>query len=195
MKAVRFLVLGLAAAVATACLPVTSKNPIGATAGFKADPALIGLWRGHSDDGDAKDGYLAFLKNEDGSMTALLFQPDDESEGWESFNLQTATLGANRIINAREELKDGKPDDDEMAKEIIPMLYTIGADGKITLALLDDKAASAAVKAGKIEGVVGAGDNGDVRITADSAKLDKFFATPEGARLFSQKLLVLTKVK
>src|SRR5579871_2989603 len=32
----------------TACLPVTSKSPVGSTAGYKTDPQLTGMWSGKS---------------------------------------------------------------------------------------------------------------------------------------------------
>lgn len=195
MKAIRFLVLGAAALFVAACLPVTSKHPIGSTAGFKQDQALIGLWKTHGDDKDAKDGYLAFLKAGDGAMTAILFSPDDDEGEWDTFSIQAATLGANHVMNLRMVLKDGVPSDEPDTKEIIPMFYRIADDGSVTLALLDDKATKAAIQAGKLAGTVQPGDMGDVRITAEPAKLDAFFASKDAENLFSQKLLVLTKVQ
>jgi hypothetical protein len=195
MKATRFLVLAAAALFVAACLPVTSKHPIGSTVGFKQDQALIGLWKTHGDDKDSKDGYLAFLKAENGAMTAILFAPDDDEGEWDTFSIQAANLGANHVMNLRMMLKDGKPSDDPDAKEIIPMFYKFGADGSVTLALLDDKATKAAIESGKLEGTVQQGDMGDVRITAEPARLDAFFASRDAEKLFTQKLLVLTKVQ
>ena len=195
MKAIRFAVLGLAALFVAACLPVTSKNPVGTTVGFKPDPALIGLWKGHGEDGD-KDGYFAFLRNEQGTgMTALLITPGKDTDEWGTFDLELATLGANHLMNVHEGLKNGKPNDDEMAKENIVMLYRVGGDGKLTLALLDDKATVAAVKQGRIKGEVAPGGSDDVRLTADPKQLDAFFATKEGATLFREKFVTLTKIK
>lgn len=194
MKAIRFAVLLGAALLVAACLPVTTKSPIGTTAGFKADPALLGLWKGRGEDSDAKEGYFAFLKNADGAMTVILITPENDGDEWSTFDLQTATLGGNRIMNVRGGLKDGKPDDDELSKENIPLLYTI-AGGKLTLSLLDEKAVAAAIKAGRIAGTVDSGGTGDARITADPAQLDALFATKQGAALFGEKLVTLTKMK
>lgn len=197
MKAVRFLCLGLAALLVAACLPVTTKNPVGATVGFQADPALVGLWKGHGDKSegdDVTDGYFAFLRNADGAMTVILITPEKDGDEWGTFNLQTATLGANHYMNVRFGLKNGKADDDELAKHNILFRYAFDPDGKLTLALLDEKAVAAAIKAGKIEGTVGPGSLGDVDITADEAAQDKFFATKEGAALFSEKFVTLTKM-
>jgi hypothetical protein len=195
MKAIRFAALGLAALFVAACLPVTTTNPVGSTVGFKADPALIGLWKGHSEDSDDQDSYFYFLRNEDGSITAILITPGKDADDWGTFTLETATLGPNHLMNVREGLKNGKPNDEELAKANIPMLYRIERDGKLTLALLDDEAAAAAVKAGKIQGTIEPGTSGDVRITAEPAAQDAFFATKEGAALFSKKLVTLTRVK
>ena len=80
------------------------------------------------------------------------------------------------------------------SRQIIPIRYDIGKDGKLTLSLLDDKATTAAIKAGRIKGTV-EGSEEDCHITADPKELDAFFATKAGAALFSAKLVVLTKVK
>jgi hypothetical protein len=194
MKAIRFAVLGLAALFVAACLPVTTTNPVGSTVGFKADPALIGLWKGHGEDGDDQDGYFYFLRNEDGSITAILITPGKDTDDWATFTLETATLGPNHLMNVREGLKNGKPNDEELAKANIPMLYRIERDGKLTLALLDDEATAATVKAGKIQGTIEPGTSGDVHITAEPAAQDAFFATKEGEALFSKKLVTLTRV-
>ena len=195
MKAIRFAVLGLAALFVAACLPVTTKNPVGSTVGFKADPAIIGLWKGRGDDSDDKDGYFYFLRNEDGSITAILITPGKDTDDWGTFTLQTASLGANHLMNVREALKNGQPNDEELAKANILLLYRIERDGKLTLALLDDEATAAAVKAGKIQGTIEPGSSGDVHITAEPAAQDAFFATKEGAALFSKKLVTLTRVR
>ncbi len=194
MKAIRFAVLALAALFAAACLPVTTKNPVGSTAGFKPDPALLGLWKGHGEDDEGNDGYFYFLRNEEGSITAILITPGKDMDDWGTFTLQTATLGANHLMNVREGLKNGKPNDEELAKANILMLYRIERDGKLTLALLDDEATGAAIKAGRIRGTIEPGSSGDVHITAEPAQQDAFFATKEGAALFSKKLVTLTKI-
>jgi hypothetical protein len=195
MRVFRSAILGLAALALAACLPVTSDNPIGSTAGFKPDPALVGLWKGHGQDKDDKDVYFAFLQNEDGGMTALLITPEKDAGDWGTYDLKIATLGHSHIMNVRPGLKNGKPDTDEDAGETIPIRYDLAKDGKVTLMLLDDKATAAAIKAGKIKGTVREGSEDDGHITADPKSLDAFFATKEGAALFSAKLAVLTRMK
>ena len=192
MKTIRFAVLGLATLFVAACLPVTTKVPIGSTVGFHADPALLGIWKGHGDDDDSKDGIIVFLKDGEDGMTAILLGPGGE-DGWESFAIRTATLGGHAYMSAREQIKDGKPVNDEDARQDIALSYRI-VGGKLELMLIDEKAAAAAITAGKIKGEVEPGGTGDVRITADAAEEDAFFATKEGAALFSSKLLVMKKL-
>lgn len=193
MIAIRFLVLCGAALLVAACLPVTTKVPIGSTAGFHADPALLGIWKGHGDDADGKDGYIVFLKDGEDGMTAILFGPDGSQDEWESFAIRTATLGGHAYMSARMTLKNGKPAEGKDAEQDIALAYRI-AGGKLTLALLDEKATAVAIQAGRIAGTVDSGSMGDVHITADAAEEDAFFATKEGAALFSETLLTMKKL-
>jgi hypothetical protein len=197
MRTIRFVCLVLAALALAACLPVTTDHPIGSTAGFSPDRALVGVWKGHGDkeDKDAGDAYFAFLRDETGGMTAILMTPEKNSDDWGTYDMQIASLGSNHIMNVREQSKNGKPANEEDSRDIIPIRYDIGKDGKLTLSLLDDKATTAAIKAGKIKGTVREGSNDDCHITADPKELDAFFATKQGAALFSAKLVTLTRVK
>ncbi|MBV9992830.1 MAG: hypothetical protein JOZ72_16240 [Alphaproteobacteria bacterium] len=201
MKAIRFSVLALAALVAAACLPVQTKAPIGQSVGYHPDPALLGVWKGHGEDsgnedsgnkeGD-KDGIIVFLKDGEDGMTAILCGPDGGGE-WEAFAVHAAKLGGRTYMSVREQVKDGKPVDDEDAKHEIALAYRI-ANGRLVMTLLDEKATAAAIHAGKIKGEVESGGTGDVRITADAAAQDAFFATQEGAALFGAKLLTMRKL-
>ena len=192
MKAIRFPALAFAALFVAACLPVTTKVPIGSTAGFHADPALLGVWKGHGSDDGAKDGIIVFVKDGDDGMTAILCGPDGE-DGWESFAVRTAKLGTHAYMTAREQVKDGKPVNAEDSLHEIPLAYRI-VGGRLELMLMDEKAAAAAIKAGRIKGEVEPGGTGDVHITADAAEQDAFFASNEGASLFSEKLLTMKKL-
>lgn len=183
-----------AALLAAACLPVTTKAPVGSTVATVADPALFGMWRGQDKDRD-EPGYFSFLKSEDGAMTALVVSlPKGQDDGeWEVFHLDTTTLGANHYMNVHETFEKGKPADDEMAKENIPLLYRV--QGRtLTLYLIDEDAAKAAITSGKLKGTIGEGSNGDVQITSDAAELDAYLATPAGAALFKSKLFGLKKI-
>ncbi len=100
MKFMRFAVLAAAMLFVAACLPVTTKNPVGTTVGFKQDPALVGLWRAEpdKDKDDDKKGFIAFLNAEDeGTMTALMIAPTRKARatGTHTHCVWPAMLGKN----------------------------------------------------------------------------------------------------
>jgi hypothetical protein len=75
----------------------------------------------------------------------------------------------------------------------IILLYRI--EGKtLTLYSADEKRTAALIKAGKLKGTIGEGDDPDIALTSDGPELDKFFASPAAAALFVKPLLTLTKV-
>lgn len=198
MKSMRFAVLGMAALFVAACLPVTTKNPVGTTAGFKQDPSIIGVWKvePQKDGTDNKQGFIAFLNSEeDGAMTAIMLAPGKDTGDWGTYNIKLATLGPNHFMNAWTVMNNGKPADGEEASADILLMYRLGRDGRLTLYLVDEDKARAAVQAGKIKGDVGQGTTGDVHITAEPAALDKYFASKEGLALFVKPLAVMDRVK
>ena len=196
--------LALALAVSlltTACLPVTSTNPVGTTVGLAADPALSGLWRGqvHQPEGWV---YMTFFPQSDNTTTALLISPPDPARkdasaqgDWSVYSFQTATLGQYRYMNAKEVSNNGKVPDEAQAGKTFPLLYRINSDGALVIYLLDEKAAAAAIKSGAIAGTIGQGQFGDITLTADPAALDAFMATPAARALFVKPLILLKKVK
>jgi hypothetical protein len=193
MKAMRFALLAAAALFVAACLPVTTKHPVGTTVGFNTDPALLGIWKGHGEEKDDKDGYITFLNNGDGTMTALFFSPADDQGEWETYTLQAATLGGNHVMTAHAATKNGQQITGDEANALVPVLYQI-RNGTLTISLLDEEATKTAIKSGRIQGVIDPGDMGDAHITAEPAALDAFFATKEGAAMFSKKLVTLHRV-
>jgi hypothetical protein len=184
------------------CLPVTSKTPVGTTAGLGADEALYGTWIGHSQDEKEKGlAYFHFLKgkdNEAGTISALMVTPGDNDDDWMSFTVRTAKLGAHNYMNAvatgGNGVKIGAGEKAGEKGESIPLLYSFGRHHTLTLYLLDEDKVKEAIQAGKIAGTVESGDYGDVKITADVAALDAFFATPEAAKLF-KVFVVLRKAE
>ena len=198
MKSMRFAVLGMAALFVAACLPVTTKNPVGTTAGFKQDPSIIGVWKvePQKDDTDNKQGFIAFLNSEeDGAMTSIMLAPGKDTGDWGTYNIKLAALGQNHFMNAWTVMNNGKPADGEEASADILLMYRLGRDGRLTLYLIDEDKARAAVQAGKIKGDVGQGTTGDVHITAEPAALDKYFASKDGLALFVKPLAVMDRVK
>ncbi|HUO97295.1 MAG TPA: hypothetical protein VMU01_01420 [Rhizomicrobium sp.] len=194
MKLIHIAVTVACALMLAGCLPVTSKSPVGTTAGLGADGALFGTWKGHSADSDNKDdGYFHFMKAKDGSLTvAVVMAKGSDDDGWTIFNAHTAALGPNRYLNAVETFDKDAPAEGDLKNASIPLLYVVKGR-TLTLYLIDEDKAKEAVKAGKIKGEVEPGDMGDVVITAEPAELDAFMARPEAKDLF-KVMMVLRKV-
>lgn len=194
MKAIRIVFVLLAALAATACLPVATKSPIGTTQGFMVDPSLVGTWKG-SANGEKVESWFHFLPGHDNTLMAIVVTPPNDTDqgGWGAFALQTVKLGKSWFMNAQEVSDNGNVANDKTAQNTTPLLYKISDDGKLTLYMLDEKATAAAIKAGKIQGTVEPGEDGDVTITAEPDDLDAFFQTPEGIALFSKQFAVLTR--
>ncbi|HEY1961916.1 MAG TPA: hypothetical protein VGG69_05830 [Rhizomicrobium sp.] len=195
MRHILLLPAFIATLALCACLPVTSKVEVGTTVGFKPDPALLGTWRARDADTDTPV-YVHILGKEDGSMTAVLVTPPYKQNlgDWSIYALRAATLGTNHILNAQEQIANGKPSSGPLATQPVLLLYRTSGGGKLTLYQLDDKATAAAIRAGEIAGEIDPGDTGDVRITASAAALDKFFASARAAKLFSKVLVTLTRL-
>ena len=189
MRALR-LASVLCAALTCACLPVTTKTPVGSTTGFAPDRALVGVWRGANDAHEKNDiAFIIFVKNDDGTMTAIL--PEDDR--WSTYSVRAATLGGHNFMNVRGLLENGKPADDELAGQQFPMLYSVKGN-RLSLMLVDEKRAAAAIRSGAVAGTIEPGEYGDVHITADGAALDAFMQSDAGLALFSGKPLLMTKV-
>ena len=194
MRFIHIAVTVACAVLLAGCLPVTTKTPVGTTAGLGADAALFGTWKGHSPDSDNKaDGFFHFMLAKDGSMTvAVILARGSSDDGWTIFNAHTATLGKNHYLNAVETFDKDAPAEGDMKNADIPLLYVVKGR-TLTLYLIDEDKAKAAIKAGELKGEVEPGDMGDVVITAEAAELDAFMAKPEAAGLF-KVLMVLKKV-
>jgi hypothetical protein len=185
-----------AALLLTACLPVTTKVPVGTTAGFAPDPLLLGTWSARDKDGDEMS-YLHFLGKADGGMTVLVVTPPHGTSlgEWSQYDLRVATLGANRYINAQEVTVNGKINaDNPFAKQSIMLMYRADRRGTIQLYTMDDKAAAAAIRAHEIAGEIEPGQDGDIHITADEPALDAFMKSSRAAAMFSKPLITMTKV-
>jgi len=179
-----------------ACPPVTSKTPVGTTVKAVRDPALAGVWRGKVADGDAVS-YFTFLPQNDETYSAVLVTPSSPKDngGFGVFSVDTVALGRLHFINARELMDDDKPAKGTMADNTIPLLYKLEGDNTLVLYMMDEDAAHAAIKAGKIKGTVEEGQFGDVTLTASPVELDAYMASPAARALFTKPLVVLKKVK
>ncbi len=196
MTSIRLALTLIATLVATACLPVTSKIPVGSTVGFKPDRNLLGVWKGRGQDDEAPS-YIHFLGKDDGGMVALIVSPPHKENlgEWSQYNLRAVTLNGNHYVNAQEVSNDGEASKGPLADRNVLLLYRTDKRGKVILYMMDEKAVAAAIKAGEIAGDVEPGQDGDVHITADGTALDAFMRTPKAAALFSKPLVTLTRVE
>lgn len=196
MRRTLFLLALTGALALAACLPVTSRVPVGSAVGFKPDPALLGTWKAHDAETDTPV-YVHILGNEDGSMTAVLVTPPHLQNlgDWSIYTLRAATLGTNQILNVQEQFANGKPSSGPLATQNILLLYRATGGGTLVLYQMDDKATAAAIRDRAVVGEIDPGEDGDVRITASEPALDKFFASPRAAKLFSKPLVTLTRVE
>ncbi len=194
--AIQLAILAIAAIGLAACPPVTTKSPIGATVKAANDPGLAGVWRGRIGESKAFS-YFSFLPQKDGTMSAVVVTaPSAEDEGgWGAFSLETVALGSNHFINARETIDQGKTATGSMADNSFPLLYRFAGHDTLTLAIIDEDAARAAIKSGKIAGSIESGQYGDIELTPPPGELDKFMASAAGRALFVKPLVVLHRVK
>ena len=194
MTLTRMMMAVAAALILAGCLPVTTKTPAGTTAGLKNDAALYGTWKGKNpDDKAAPDGFFHFMQAKNGGFDiALAMAQGSSDDGWSAFTATTATLGKNHVLNAVMTYDKNAPVEGTLKNANIPLLYVVKGR-TLTLYLLDEDKIKAAIKAGKIAGTVGTGDNGDAVITAGAAELDGFLARPDAAQYF-QRMFVLRKV-
>src|ERR1700682_731703 len=119
-----------------ACLPVTTKHPVGSTAGFRPDSALLGVWRGKIKDDPA---YIAFVSDLKNGMSAVLISPPRAGDGgdWEVYEVKAAILGGYRFLSVRGSFENGHVVSDWPSGTTTPVLY-LATRRTLTLYLLDD---------------------------------------------------------
>jgi hypothetical protein len=175
------------------CVP-TAENPITAKQGAN-DPALIGAWKGTTNDGSAI--WLHFLRGKDAEIGAVLLprgtadKPPDE---WSAFRLVTAEIKGTHYMSALWDYNDGKPVEGR-EKGYHLVRYELGADGVLSLYLVNEEKLIAAVEAGKLEGKIeGEGTSKEVRVTASSEKLARFLRHIDPTDLFDKPFVKATLV-
>ena len=194
MKTFRLAVAALAVLTLAACYPPITSHPVGTTTGLKLDPILNGTWKAYPASRDERGVFIHFLPKLDGTLTALMVQTGDEPDGdWNLIELTNGKAGANRYMNARLLMSNGKADEGSPSGTI-PILYRLDSKGRLLLYLLNEDRAKAAIKSGKITGTTGEGDSGDAVITADPVALDKFMASPAALSLFVKPFFTLHKI-
>ncbi len=180
--------------LAAACYPVTTSAPVGTSVGFSADPVLAGLWRAEMAHSKDEVVYFHFLPMEDGSFKVVIVSGGEKLNGeWSVVRVTAASLGASHFLNAEMVFNNGKREKDA-SHGTVPLLYHAEPDGSVNLFLISEDKAKEAIQSGEVAGTIEPGDIGDVTLTAEPDDLDKFFATEDGAALFTEKFATLTKV-
>jgi hypothetical protein len=198
MPSIRIVLALAAALLLSACLPVTTKTPLGTTTKFAPDLALTGMWRGQNDKQEAP-GYIGFIKNADDTMTAVMVSPESGSNDgdWETFSLKVVTLGGKHYMTARETFVKDKPaDQGDPSDQLGNIIVFYRVEGKtLNLYFADEKKTAALIKAGKLHGTVSDDTSSpDIALTSDGAALDKFFASSAADALFVKPAVTLTKM-
>jgi len=181
----RCAAFAFAALSLSAC--VSLKEPVGTSVGFKNDPALEGLWVGHSEH-DTSITYVHVLLNDDDTMTAVGVTPrhDKDKAAWGTLEMTTVRLGGNTYLNERETGDDGKPPKEDDSKAV-SALYRIDGD-TLTVFMFDSEKVAKDVDAGRIAGVVHRADKDNlvqtVEVTADGPALDAWLARSDAPKLF-----------
>jgi hypothetical protein len=179
-----------------ACYPPATTHPVGTTVGLSNDPALTGLWRGKMQNDEQREVYFHFLPQEDGTINVVMVQRGPEPDGdWSAASITTAMLGSNHFMNAQLQFSDGKPSEDDMPHNSVPLLYRFEGANRMVLYLMDEDATKAAIQGHSIAGTVEPGQFGDATITATPKDLDAFMASRKGASLFGERFATLTKIE
>lgn len=179
----RIGLLILTTLIAAGCLPVITTTPIGTTQAQSPDKALYGTWIGRIPD-QAQDLYFHFMAAKDGGMTvAMISAAGGEDDGWSVLRAQSASLGANRFLNAEMMFDRDAPVEGRLKGALVPVLYLLKGR-TLKLYLIDEDKAKAAIQSGALAGKVEDGAAGDITITADAQTLDEFMTQPQATGLF-----------
>jgi hypothetical protein len=178
--------IAAAAILLSACVPEFA-NPL--AGGDAADPAVIGTWNAKAEGDD--QAMLIDIKAAEGGIELVLRDPSSDGKDM-TFKGSTAEVDGVRYAN----LTPVGPDVPEGTGYLI-FRYAL-KDGTIQVWSLDEKAIEAAIAAGKLAGTTtGTGMDLASKITADSAAVAAFFATPEGQAAFRsgpEDVLTMTRV-
>jgi len=161
----------------------------------RIDRSFLGTWNAKMAQADpGQQDAVFYFRMKRGKLTVLITQPKaknhDDDVGAE---LTAATVGGNRFFNARLVATNNHQDDSGQPPGTIPVLRKFDDRRHVTFYLMDEDATKAAIKAGKIKGVVEPGQFGDATITADAGTLNAFMSSPAGLALFTEKLATLAR--
>ena len=187
--------LFLAAALFLAgCLP-QSKNPIAPPAQTFADSRLKGVWE--QKDANERSYFHMARRTERGIPWLNVVDVDHRGEGKglhaEGYTALSAKIGAHCFLSFRKLPLDSTP---ATRGTYSVARYDFTGGGDLRIWLVSEDALANAVRAGRLHGTVrGSGFSRDVTLTDSSARLAEFFAAGNVEQLFSNKPMILTRVR
>jgi len=189
------LALGLALCLILASCTVTSDNPLSSPDTAQADQRLVGDWFGKKD-----KNTFRFTASKGGWMHVEII-PSKAGEKTDSYDFFPTTIGSTTFLNVQNEDDDGHP-----IKGYFLLRYTISGDHVLQMWMVSQDAAAAAVRAGKLKGIVHQDKNPmmvgqpphpdvDVTLQDTTANLVTFIQGTDVDTLFSDKCDPLYRVK
>ena len=173
------------------CLPVTSKTPVGTTAGLGADEALYGTWTGHGEDGTAVTFHFVPWRTTP-TRSPSWSAPNTDSPSPKPASMCCTTKSATTFLNAAQMLRRGQSAGEPVERR----------EHAAALQVREERQADASSygRGQDQRGDPCRADRGHdrrrrqwrrIEITADAAALDAFMAKPEASKLF--KLLIVLR--
>jgi hypothetical protein len=196
MKTPLSLALGSALCLLLTSCVVTSDNPLSSPDAAHADQALVGDWLGKKD----QDTFHFSVKN--GPWMHVEIIPAKAGDKGDSYDLFPTVIGNTTFLNV---VMIGKDDQGHPTKSYVFVRYLISSDNVLQMWMMSQDAAAAAVRAGKLKGIVhqdkslmvGQPPHPDVDVTLldTSANIVKFIQSADVTALFSEEREPLYRVK
>ncbi len=189
------LALGLIVCVLLSSCVVTSDNPLAPPETAKADPRLIGDWFEKKD----QDTYRITVKSAPWMHVDVI--PSNPRDKRDSYDFYPTTIGKNSYLNVVL-IGDDKA---HPSKAYTFIRYTISDNSVLHLWTISQDATAAAVRAGKLRGIVRQDKDAimegnpphpdvDVALTDASATLAKFVEDSNATELFNDKMEPLERI-
>jgi len=201
MKPLCSLVLGSALCLLLTSCVTESVNPLSSPDTAKADPRLVGDWRGGT---DSDPNICRFSITKAPWMHVDIIHPNEKREPNElpdSYDFFPSVIGKETFLNV---VVIGKDDDDRPTKGYLFVRYKFSGNNVLTMWLMSQEVPAAAIHAGKLKGLVK--QNGltladpsrpdiDVTLEDTGANIVKFIQNSNLDDLFNNKMNRLYRIK
>lgn len=196
MKPSLSLALGSVLCLILAGCTVTSDNPLSSPDTAQADQRLVGDWFSKKD-----KTTFHFTVSKGGWMHVKITQSNPGGKT-DSYDFFPTTIGSTTFLNVQNEDDDG-----HHIKGYILLRYTISGNHVLQMWMASQDEAAAAVRAGKLKGIVHENKNSmvavgnpphpdvDVTLQDSPARLVKFIQGTDVEKFFSNKMEPLTRIK